>query len=75
MPFGEMTITLDDVSCLLHLPFIRKFCNPTQGFTDSDAITQAIDLLAILLEEEAEEVRNCKDAYYRLNWLKDIFTR
>jgi len=25
MPFGEMSITLDDVSSLLHLPIMRQF--------------------------------------------------
>lgn len=75
MPFREMTITLDDVSCLLHLPCMRESCNPTEGFTNSDAITQAIDQLGVSLEEAAEEVRGCKGPYYKLDYLKIIFTR
>lgn len=27
LPMGKMTITLDDVSSLLHIPFIRCFCS------------------------------------------------
>lgn len=75
MSFGEMTITLDDVSCLLHIPCMGYFCNLTHGFTDSDLITMPIDLLGVLLEESAEEVRSCRGAYYRLDWLNVIFTR
>lgn len=75
MLFGEMTITLDDVSCLLHIPCMGDFCNPTNGFTKSNDITMDIDLLGVLLEEEVGEVHSCRGAYYRLDWLKVIFTR
>ncbi|XP_050916755.1 uncharacterized protein LOC127131916 [Lathyrus oleraceus] len=51
------------------------FCNRTHGFTGSDAITMAIDLLGVSLEEEAEEVCSCRGAYSRLDWLEVIFTR
>ena len=73
MPFGEMTITLDDVSCLLHIPITGELCNPAEGFTDSDAITQAIGLMGVPLDEAAEEIRTNRGPYYRLDWLKKLF--
>lgn len=75
MSFGEMTITLDDVFCPLHIPCKGDFCNPTHGFTDSDSITLAINLLGVSLEETGEEFCSCRNAYYRLDWLKVIFTQ
>ncbi|KAI5417182.1 hypothetical protein KIW84_041978 [Lathyrus oleraceus] len=74
MSFGEMTITLNDISCLLHLPCRGDFCNLTHGFTNSDDITLAIDLLGVSLEEATEDIHSCRGAYYRLDWLKVIFT-
>ncbi|XP_050892090.1 serine/threonine-protein phosphatase 7 long form homolog [Lathyrus oleraceus] len=75
MSFGEMTITLDDVSCLLHIRCMGDFYNLTNDFTKSNAITMDTDLLGVLLEEEVGEVHSCRGAYYRLDWLKVIFTR
>src|ERR1051325_2673328 len=75
MPFGEMTITLDDVSCLLHVPIRGELVDPAEGFTDNDAIRLAIDLMGVSLEEIAEEVQFCRGPYYRLDWLKIIFER
>ncbi|XP_057415237.1 serine/threonine-protein phosphatase 7 long form homolog isoform X2 [Lotus japonicus] len=37
MPFGEMTITLDDVSALLHLPTGSRFYTPGRGERDEVA--------------------------------------
>ncbi|XP_057428213.1 protein MAIN-LIKE 1-like [Lotus japonicus] len=37
MPFGEMTITLDDVSALLHLPMGSRFYTPNKGERDECA--------------------------------------
>ncbi|XP_057427630.1 protein MAINTENANCE OF MERISTEMS-like [Lotus japonicus] len=37
MPFGEMTITLDDVSALLHLPMGSRFYTPGRGERDECA--------------------------------------
>ncbi|KAI5400919.1 hypothetical protein KIW84_065674 [Lathyrus oleraceus] len=39
----------------IHCESLGKFCNPIQGFTNSDTITHAIDLLGVSLEEVVEE--------------------
>ncbi|CAK8541612.1 unnamed protein product [Lathyrus sativus] len=41
MPFGEMTITLDDVSCLLHLPIRGVFWSP-QDISEALAVEWAV---------------------------------
>ena len=75
MPFGEMTITLEDVSCLLYVPIRGDLVDPVEGFYDNDAIRLAIDLMGVPLEEAADEVHLCRGPYYRLDWLKTIFVR
>ncbi|CAJ2662191.1 unnamed protein product [Trifolium pratense] len=49
MPFGEMTITLDDVACLLHLPVRGQFYTPV-----SVSQEQPAELAVELLGEEYE---------------------
>ncbi|XP_050889989.1 protein MAIN-LIKE 1-like [Lathyrus oleraceus] len=70
MSFGEMTITLEDSSCLLHLACRGDFCSPTHGSTDFDGINLVINLLGVSLKETTEEVRSCIGAYYRLDWFE-----
>ncbi|XP_058742850.1 protein MAIN-LIKE 1-like [Vicia villosa] len=75
MPFGEMTITLDDVSCLLHLPIKGEFWDPPSNITEEYAIALAVDMLGVPFEEAALEVRACRGAYYKLEWMHTLFTR
>ncbi|XP_058775826.1 protein MAIN-LIKE 1-like [Vicia villosa] len=51
MPFGEMTITLDDVSYLLHIPIRGELVDPDYVFTGYDAITLAVKLFGVLLSD------------------------
>ncbi|XP_050888607.1 protein MAIN-LIKE 1 [Lathyrus oleraceus] len=46
MLFGEMSITLDDVSCLLHLPIRGIFWSP-QDVTEEVAVELAVDYLGV----------------------------
>ncbi|KAI5411483.1 hypothetical protein KIW84_056530 [Lathyrus oleraceus] len=46
MPFGEMSITLDDVACLLHLPIRGIFWSP-QDVTEEVAVELAVDYLGV----------------------------
>ncbi|CAK8536571.1 unnamed protein product [Lathyrus sativus] len=57
MPFGEMTITLDDVSCLLHLPIREVFWSP-QDINEG----RVVDYLGV----SQQQVRDCKGSYYKL---------
>ncbi|XP_068475266.1 protein MAINTENANCE OF MERISTEMS-like [Phaseolus vulgaris] len=69
---GEMTITFDDVSNLLHLPIVGQFY--TQETLDSDS---ANDLLVESLRVDralaSEETRHCRGAHVRLSWLRDVY--
>ncbi|MCI36315.1 serine/threonine-protein phosphatase 7 long form-like protein [Trifolium medium] len=44
MPFGEMAITLDDVSCLLHLHIWGEFYTPPPGINEEEAAALAEEL-------------------------------
>ncbi|KAI5435377.1 hypothetical protein KIW84_021982 [Lathyrus oleraceus] len=46
MSFGEMSITLDDVSCLLHLPIRGVFWSP-QDVTEEVVVELAFDYLGV----------------------------
>ncbi|XP_058775444.1 serine/threonine-protein phosphatase 7 long form homolog [Vicia villosa] len=55
MPFGEMTITLDDVSCLLHVPIRGELVDPDVVVTDYDAIHLAVELFGVSLSDATTE--------------------
>ncbi|XP_068504169.1 protein MAIN-LIKE 1-like [Phaseolus vulgaris] len=68
LPVGEMTITLDDVSNLLHLPIVGQFY--TQETLDSDSATDLlVEALRIDHALAYEETRHCRGAHVRLSWL------
>ncbi|GAU48768.1 hypothetical protein TSUD_406110 [Trifolium subterraneum] len=50
MPFGEMTITLDDVACLLHIPVRGIFYTP-RPVSMEEAAALATELLGVPYEE------------------------
>ncbi|KAI5445111.1 hypothetical protein KIW84_013387 [Lathyrus oleraceus] len=72
MPFGEMSITLDDVACLLHLPIRGIFWSP-QDVTEELAVELAVDYLGVSQGQAQPHVRSCRGSYYKLEWLYDIF--
>ncbi|KAI5384356.1 hypothetical protein KIW84_071388 [Lathyrus oleraceus] len=70
MPFGEMSITLDDVSCILHLPIRGVFWSP-QDVTKE----VVVDYLGVSQGEAQSHVRSCRGSYYKLEWLYDLFVQ
>ncbi|XP_045810536.1 serine/threonine-protein phosphatase 7 long form homolog [Trifolium pratense] len=74
MSFGEMTITLDDVACLLHLPVRGQFYTPV-----SVSQEQAAKLAAELLGEEYEfalrETVAQRGGYFSQQWLYESYMR
>ncbi|KAI5405310.1 hypothetical protein KIW84_052185 [Lathyrus oleraceus] len=72
MTFGEMSITLDDVACLLHLPIRGIFWSP-QDVTKELAVELAVDYLGVSQGQAQSHVRSCRGSYYKLEWLYDIF--
>ncbi|CAK8542422.1 unnamed protein product [Lathyrus sativus] len=59
MPFGEMTITLDDVSCLLHLPIRGVFWSP-EDISEALAVEWVVDHLGVSQRVAQQQVRECR---------------
>ncbi|CAK8532944.1 unnamed protein product [Lathyrus sativus] len=72
MLFGEMTITLDDVSCVLHFPIRGVFWNP-QDISEALAVEWAIDYLGVSQRIAQQQVSECRGSYYKVEWLYDRF--
>ncbi|XP_058780654.1 protein MAIN-LIKE 1-like [Vicia villosa] len=73
MSFGEMTITLDDVSCHLHVPIRGELVDPNFVVTDYDAIHLAVELFGVSLSDATREAYSVRGPYYKLDWLKQVF--
>ncbi|KAK9088768.1 hypothetical protein Scep_027850 [Stephania cephalantha] len=75
LPFGEMSISLEDVSFLLKIPVtgkvveVDKFARYTEE-SRSDAIKMVSNLLGVSAEEAEEEVNITKGLTVRKHWLK-----
>ncbi|XP_045802465.1 protein MAIN-LIKE 1-like [Trifolium pratense] len=74
MSFGEMTITLDDVTCLLHIPIRGDFYTPS-SFTEEEAAALAAELLGVNLQCAARETRKQRCGYFSQQWLFDNYIR
>jgi len=72
VPVGELTITLDDVVSLLHLPIIGAFHSLEPLHVD-EAVFMLVELLEVSREEARAETTQCHGAYVRLSWLRDIY--
>jgi len=72
LPVGELTITLDDVSSLLHLP-ITGALHSFHALSTEDARFLLTELLEVSAEEaKAETALTCR-AYVRLGWVQNIY--
>ncbi|KAH1253886.1 Protein MAIN-LIKE 1 [Glycine max] len=67
LPVGELTITLDDVSLLLHLPVIGDL-HAFQPLHVDDAVQMLVDLLMVSTESARVETAQCRGPYVRLQW-------
>ena len=65
---GEVTITLDDVAFLLHLPIIGAFHNFKALHID-EAMLLLVELLEVSADEVRAEIVQCHGEYVRLSWL------
>ncbi|KAH1215351.1 Protein MAIN-LIKE 1 [Glycine max] len=74
LPVGELTITLDDVSSLLHLPVIGDF-HAFEPLHVDDAVQMLVDLLMVSPESARAETVQCREPYVRLQWVRDIYQR
>ncbi|PNX58430.1 hypothetical protein L195_g059185, partial [Trifolium pratense] len=71
MPAGEITVTLDDVSCLLHLLITALLLDHTPISKD-----QGLEVLINLLgaHHAHSKVSKTKGAHATLTYLKGLFT-
>ena len=72
LPMGEMTITLDDVSSILHIPIMGQFPTyMTLGYDESSSLL--VELLGVVQTRANEELRQCRSSYVRLSWLREVY--
>jgi len=72
LPVGEVTITLDDVASLLHLPIVGAF-HTFEQLHINEAVDMLLELLEISVVEAWPETIQCHDFYVRLSWLRDVY--
>eukprot|EP00256_Glycine_max_P031646 XP_006575818.1 protein MAIN-LIKE 1-like [Glycine max] len=72
LPVGELTITLDDVSSLLHLPISGAF-HSFHALSVDEAIFLLTELLEVSAEETRAETTRSRGTYVRLGWVQDIY--
>jgi len=65
LPVGEVTITLNDVSSLLHLPVVGDL-HAFQPLHVDDAVQMLVDLLMISTEDARAEIMQCHGPYIHL---------
>ena len=71
---GELTITLDDVSSLLHLPVIGDL-HAFQPLHVDNVVQMLVDLLMVSTESARAETAQFRGSYVRLQWVRDIYER
>ena len=72
MPFGEMTITLDDVSTILGIPVTGKAVSVEQlSFERSKTLVE--HGLGVTSQHAHEELVGVWGSSVRLEWLRDLF--
>ncbi|KAL5170304.1 Protein MAIN-LIKE 1 [Glycine soja] len=71
---GEVTITLDDVASLLHLPVVDDL-HAFQPVHVDDAVQMLVELLMVTTEAARAETAQCHGPYVRLQWVCDIYER
>ncbi|XP_028236594.1 protein MAIN-LIKE 1-like [Glycine soja] len=74
LPVGELIITLDDVSSLLHLPVIGDL-HAFEPLHVDDAVQMLVDLLMVSPESARAETAQCCGPYVRLQRVRDIYER
>ncbi|KAH1192886.1 Protein MAIN-LIKE 1 [Glycine max] len=72
LPVGELTITLDDVSSLHHLP-ITGSLHSFHALSTEEARFLLTELLEVSAEEARAETALTRGAYVRLGWVRDIY--
>ncbi|GAU35365.1 hypothetical protein TSUD_57140 [Trifolium subterraneum] len=74
MSFGEMTVTLDDVSCLLHIPVRGIFYTPVPVSME-EAAALATELLGVPYEVAYLETSRQRGGTFTQQWVYDCWQR
>ena len=64
-----MTITLDDVASLLHLPIIGAF-HSFEDFLVDEVVFLLVEFLEVSSEEARAETVQCHGTYVRISWVE-----
>jgi len=70
MPFGEMSITLDNVSSLLHLPILGQFLM-FDGLDNIGVVLVMLELLGFPHGPANAVLHDDRDNVVLLSWLRD----
>jgi len=65
IPIGEVTITMNDVVSLLHLPIVGVFHSFKQLHVD-DTVDMLVELLEVNAVEAKDKMIQCHGSYVRL---------
>ncbi|KAJ1407063.1 Aminotransferase-like, plant mobile domain [Sesbania bispinosa] len=72
LPVGEMTITLDDVNNLLHIPVHgRFFFLPSLGKDEAKELL--VTLLGVSYSDTHEEIEYTRGPSVKLSWLRSVY--
>ena len=71
-PVGEVTITLDDITPLLHLPIVGALHSFELLHVD-DAVDMLVELLEVSAAKARAEMIQCHGSYVRLSWLSNMY--
>ncbi|GAU50041.1 hypothetical protein TSUD_187960 [Trifolium subterraneum] len=74
VPFGEMTITFDDVACLLHIPVRGIFYTPVPVSME-EAVALATELLGVPYEVAYMETSRQRGGTFTQQWVYDCWQR
>lgn len=69
---GEMTIMLNDVFTLLHIPIVGQYC----GYVSLDftlAYTYFVEFLKVDTSDAMTKLMNCCSPHVRLNWMRQVY--
>jgi len=70
---GDLTISLDDVWSLIHLPITGEFC-PNEPLDYKDSIETLMTLVGVDQAMTSVELNHCRGVQVRLSWLRDLYT-
>jgi len=70
-----MTLTLDDVSCLLHLSIEGSLLDHNISLTRYEAVDLMVELLWSNPRKAEYQVRKTKDAHEHFGWLRAYFKK